>query len=201
MFKVEYLEVFNDYYLLDNKCLIIPELWKPIVWDDSKYLSYIKETVSTEYSNDCYATDYLYIKNISFFDKLKYCGYYSIFTAVDINSSVGIHNKFYLKSIYNDVMNNLVFVGWNPRCSIGSAFTDGRYPIYLLNNNGRYILKKDNSKFNVNGFGLLNSREECYEICDINNKLDYNYNENDYWYPTKLYVDINTYSRIIKFIK
>lgn len=198
MFKIEYFEIFSDFFVANNQCLVIPELWEPLNWDDEKFLKNIKDTIGNEYNNDYYATDYLYVKKLDFFNKLKMCGYYSIFTAVDIKEQKLI-NKFYSSYLYDSVISNLVFVGWNPRCSIGSALTDGIYPLYFSNKENKvYINKNIDGSATVNKFGLLTSELACNKLCKLNNEY-MDYNEGDIWYPTKIYVDNNTYKYISKY--
>ena len=70
-------------------------------------------------------------------------------------------NEFYLSNLYNEVEDNLIFVGWNPRCSIGSAIMDGDYPISLIDNeNGRKIIIND-TDISINKFGLLENEDDC----------------------------------------
>ncbi|WP_150538442.1 hypothetical protein [Actinobacillus vicugnae] len=198
MYRIEYLEIFKNFFVLGNKCLVIPELWDSLDWNDENYINCISDSVSTYYHTDRFSPTFLYMKSKSFFSYLEKFNYFSIFTSIDISDKkipLNNTNKFHLSSLYGEVEENLVFVGWNPRCSIGSAITDGRYPIYFSDNkNGEKTIIVDDNCL-VNEFGLLKTEEQCQYICNLNN-LDAEYNEGDYWYPSKLYVDQYTYKKI-----
>lgn len=198
MFKIEYLEVFKNFFIVENKCLVIPDLWSNPDWDDENYINYISSCVATNYHTDRFSPTFLYVKDKILFTYLRALKFFSIFTALDISDKripLNCMNEFYLSNLYNEVEDNLIFVGWNPRCSIGSAIMDGYYPISLIDNaNGRKIIIND-TDISINKFGLLENEDECKYICYLNN-LDSDYNEGDYWYPTKLYVDKFTYERI-----
>ncbi|MBF0785515.1 hypothetical protein E4T80_08590 [Muribacter muris] len=194
-YKVEYFTIFEKvYYSQSGQSIVIPELWKSLDWDNDNYLKELSKYVSSNFHSDIYNSSYLYIKNLSFFDKLKSLQYFSIFTAIPIIERIEKYNEFYLSNLYESVLKELVFVGWNPKCYVGSALTDGIYPIYLINGN---IIKNRslNINININRFGLISTELDCLEICRVNNENN-EYDENDFWYPTKLYVDKNTFQFI-----
>lgn len=188
---IEYFDLFKQVYSTqNNRQLVIPELWQPLDWDDIHYQE-IRKYVKTNYHNDIYNSTFLYIDNLSLFDKLKDINYFTIFIALPNHSRLSLYNNFKEHKLYQDVIDNLVFMGWNPKCSIGSALTDGIYPIKLIDNK----IINTNILYNINEFGLLTSEQDCLYICDLNNQ-NYEYNEGDFWYPTKIYVDTNTYNLI-----
>ena len=52
MLKIEYLEVFKKFFIVENKCLVIPDLWDNPDWDDENYINYISSCVATNYHTD-----------------------------------------------------------------------------------------------------------------------------------------------------
>lgn len=62
MFKIEYLEVFKNFFIVENKCLVIPDLWDNPDWDDENYINYIGSNVATNYHTDRFSPTFLYVK-------------------------------------------------------------------------------------------------------------------------------------------
>ncbi|MCX2962447.1 hypothetical protein [Rodentibacter caecimuris] len=191
MYKIDYFEIFSDILFIKDRFFVIPELCKWLEWDDEIFINHIRKYVSSNYHTDSYNSSYVYPTSMDLFNELKKYNYFSIFSGIPSNSRVPLYNDFYQDEIYKEVVDNLIFLGWNPRCYIGSAITDGYYPILLSNKNAEYHFI-NGEKLTVNEYGLISTKNESDQLCEINNNL-IDYNEGDLFYSTQVYVDKNTF--------
>lgn len=188
MYKIDYFEIFSEILFIEDKFFVIPELCKWLEWNDEIFTNHLRRFVSSKYHTDIHSSSYLYPTSMELFEQLKKFNYFSIFSGIPNIAKVASHNDFCQNKLYQEVVDNLIFLGWNPRCSIGSAITDGYYPIVIAE--GKYFVLDE--RFSVNKYGLLDSEEDANEICRINNEFS-TYNEGDLFYSTQVYVDKNTF--------
>ena len=187
--KMSNFEIYVKPFFYNDKALVFPELWESPEWNDLCFNTNIKPYVENQFSSETYANDeFLKIIDINFFTSLEKCKFLTIFTSVPDDIKLSYESRVCLESIYDDVLNNLVFLGWNPRCEIASAITEGLYPIEVRNKNA--IFEDFTLDVSINQYGLIKDMASCQNICEINNTYERN---QDFWFVSGIYVDKYTY--------
>lgn len=187
--KLSNFEIYTNIFFYNDRALVFPELWKSPEWDDICFDSNVKPYVDTQFGTGIYANDeFLEIKNIEFFKSLEKCKFFTIFNSVPDDTKLSYKSRVCSKDIYDDILDNLMFLGWNPRCEIASAITEGLYPIEIRDTNT--VFENLTLGVSVNQYGLLNDMASCQYICDVNNSNEMN---QDYWFVSGIYVDKYTY--------
>ncbi|WP_131668270.1 hypothetical protein [Psychrobacter pygoscelis] len=195
--KASNFEIFYKPFTSNKSVIAIPELWNTLDWDDGCFTKNILPYVESQFDSETYANDeFLMIKDIQFFRSMKKCGFYAIYNFIPDKISLSYDSSICKPLIMDDVLENLIFIGWNPRMETGSAFTDGLYPIYLESGISGRLCFDESISIKVNRFGLLDCFTDSEAICKINNECPKN---EDFWYPTGLYVDKYTYSFISQY--
>lgn len=197
MFTLEGCEIFDLPFIIDNQIIAIPELWKNIEWNDDCYQNNISQYCINYFSEENHPDDILCVTDMKFFDAIKQCRKMTIFYAYP-NIMPNLFNTDFSNSIiYNQVLENLIFIGYNISSYSGSAITDGLYPIFLENCISGKLFYNPKISVVVNRFGLVDSLIEAEVICKTNKTLDY-YNQE--WYPVKIYVDLFTYHTLLNLL-
>lgn len=197
-FFVEGFELYDTPFSLDGIVYAIPELWNRMDENDECYISNISQHCTSFFNPSFYA---LKIKNLEFFESINLCEKLTIFYSKPNYLKSDSETDFYRSHLYNKVLENLVFLGWNVISGEGSAFTDGNiYPIYL-SISGELHRSTKLTAIETNHFGLIDSLTDCQILCNLNNNHPRNYhpsypNNKVYWYPSGIYVDKYTYLKI-----
>lgn len=188
-------QIYSEILSIDEKIVIIPELWKGISWDDELFEKYVKNYARDSFDHSDYASENLQLTSSKFFEAIKGVGYYSIFTALPKQEILKLPYDSYIESskLYNEILSNLIFVGWYPISYIGSAYMDGYYPCVVVKNEDNLMVKYDHNRYMLNEFLLIKDLLCCDEICKINQETKDN---QDYWFSAGIYVDKNTFEKI-----
>lgn len=194
MFQVEGCEIFNKPFFIEDKCIAMPELWEPIDWNDSDYARYISRYCINYFSENNYPDDVLCVTDINFFNEIKNCQKLTMFYSYPSNILSLSKTRFYQEKIYDNVLKELEFIGYNVICGSGSALIEGIYPIYLSNILNGILCYNHKIGITVNKFGLLDNIKDVEYICRLNsNKIP-----NEYWHGVGVYFDYYTYNLLMK---
>lgn len=192
LMSINSCEISKKLYFYKDSCLAIPELWEPIDCADDVYQKQISPYVDCPTSSENHASDWLVIEDMKFFEQLEKFNYFSIFTSFPDNLDFDQKTDFHQSDIYQNIVDKLVFLGWNPWSFSGSALTDGYYPAYFDAELGiSNLCHDDDAAAKLNRFYLIDDFNVCEDICRINNEHPEN---SDIWFCTGIYVDKHTYS-------
>lgn len=188
-------QIYSNFFTIEGQIIIIPELWKAIEWNDIFFEKHIKDYVTDPLDSSGYASENLQLVSIDFFRELKKINYYALFTALPRKEILKLPYDSYVENsfLYQNIIENIIFVGWYSISYTESAFMDGYYPFQIETNNKVKTILYDENKYMLNKFFLIKSLEYCEKICLINN--DFNGNQ-EIWFPIKIFVDKYTFEKI-----
>lgn len=200
-FFIEGCILFDAPFITDGYILAIHELWNIMQQRTKCYDTYLSPYCVNYFSKNNDPDNYLDITDLKFLDGIKKCNKFCLFFYDPIELQWGSETKFYTNPIYQYIKPKLQFLGYNVTGSQGSALTDGLYPIYLSHViSGKIVPSKTISHIPVNSFGLLNTFQDCLEVCRLNNETPLNDSENIYWRPQKIFADQYTYNKLLNIL-
>lgn len=193
-FEIVGFDIYDQPLIINEKVFLIPELWRRVEDDDICYHERISPYCVNYFSIENNPNQMMCVTDLNFFNAVEFCNKLTIFTSKPIKVDTGISLDFSKMELYDDVVKRLTFVGWNVVNSVeGSAFTDGLYPAYLDQEIQGNLCYSSDLDVSLNQFGLLDNLEDSLALCEINSKHPRN---EEFWYPSGLYVDSYTYSII-----
>lgn len=194
--KIDSFSLYSKPFTIQGKVLAIPELWTTPDWDDELFFKYIRPYVVSQFSSETYADDeFLKIIDLEFFNEIRKNNFFTIFKKIPKQCNLSYASFPYDSALQDEVLNNLVFLGWIPMSEIGSAVIDGLYPISIMDN--VIIDCNQYSNIPINKYGLIDDIKLCEYLCILNNDK---FNCNNMWYICGIYVDNYTFNFINQLI-
>lgn len=187
--KIDSFSLYTKPFTIQGKVLVIPELWATPDWNDELFFKYIRPYVVSQFSSETYADDdFLKIIDLEFFNEIRKNNFFTIFKKIPKQCDLSYKSFPYDLVLQEEVLNNLVFLGWIPMSETGSAFIDGLYPISIVDN--IIIHKEESPNIYINQYGLIDDIKLCEYLCNLNND---SFNCSDMWYICGIYVDNYTF--------